>query len=175
MRGVLVGAVGLVVGLGLAGCGVGAIEDDGGGGAGGGGGGGGGDGDAAVDASDLAFCVEETNRYRATIGLSPLRRSDALEAYAADGARIDHESGEPHKHFLDTGGGGIAFAENEIPRWPLAGFGTVRAIITQGLADMWAEGPGGGHHDNMATSQPALGCGVYQADGLVTVVQDFGP
>src|SRR5690606_31253499 len=124
--------------------------------------------------AELVFCVEETNRYRAMLELAPLERSAALEAYAAEGARIDHESGQPHKHFSDTGGGGIAFAENEIPNWNVSQLGSVEEVIRAGLAQMWAEGPGGGHHDNMAGDYGTLGCGIHLAGGGVTVVQDFG-
>jgi hypothetical protein len=40
---------------------------------------------------------------------------------------------------------------------------------------MWAEGPGGGHYDNMASSRyTRLGCGIYVSPGeAVWVVQDF--
>ena len=62
---------------------------------------------------DLAFCVAETNRYRARQGKPSLRRSAALEAYAATGARYDTAARRPHKHFDDTRGGNLAFAENE--------------------------------------------------------------
>jgi hypothetical protein len=50
---------------------------------------------------------------------------------------------------------------------------------------MWAEGPGGGHYENMIGDYASLGCGVFIAThpGLrpgaqdgdeITVVQDFG-
>ena len=35
---------------------------------------------------ELTFCVTETNRYRASVGLSALTRSSTLETYAAAGA-----------------------------------------------------------------------------------------
>ena len=62
---------------------------------------------------DLAFCVAETNRYRTRHGMPPLRRSAELEAYAAAGARYDTAVRIPHKHFDDTPGGHLAYAENE--------------------------------------------------------------
>ena len=172
-------------------CGTGEITIDGvssagldGGGAGGGGGGaGGGDGDDTDAApgggggmweAELVFCVDETNRYRAMIDAPPLSRNAALEAYAADGAEIDHQSGEAHKHFIDTQGGGIAGAENEIPAWSVSQWGSVHDVIREGLELMWNEGPGGGHHDNMAGGYQRLGCGIYRSGDAVTVVQDFG-
>ena len=47
----------------------------------------------------LTFCVTETNRFRATLGLSPVTRSSALEAYAAAGAQEDGLAHVAHQHF----------------------------------------------------------------------------
>jgi hypothetical protein len=46
-------------------------------------------------------------------------------------------------------------------------------VIQQGLAMMWAEGPGGGHYENMRGSYTQLGCGVFVNGNEITVVQDF--
>jgi hypothetical protein len=124
--------------------------------------------------AELAFCVDETNRYREMHDLPALARDGALEDYAAVGAEIDHESGEPHKHFLDTNGGGLASAENEIPRWPVSQFGSVENVIREGIEMMYDEGPGGAHHDAIVGDYQRLGCGIWLAGDLVTVVQDFG-
>jgi hypothetical protein len=126
-----------------------------------------------VTAADLAFCVQETNRYRAMVGDRSVTESAALEAYAADGARIDATAQTSHLHFTSTNGGGVAIAENEIPWWPLASFGTVQAVMQQGLAAMWAEGPSGIHYRNLVGPYTETGCGVYLANGEVTVAQDF--
>ena len=67
----------------------------------------------------------------------------------------------------------ISFAENEIPRWPLDYAGSVTATIKKGIADMWAEGPGGGHYENMKGDYTELGCGIYVDGSSVTVVQDY--
>ena len=120
--------------------------------------------------SELTFCVTETNRYRTTLGLSPLTRSRSLEAYAAAGAQEDGLAHVAHQHFRSTNGGGVAFAENEIPWWSS---GSVQAVTQQGLAMMWAEGPGGGHYENMRGPYSQLGCGVFVNGGEITVVQDF--
>jgi uncharacterized protein YkwD len=121
--------------------------------------------------AELAFCVNETNRYRATQGLSALTRSAALETYAAAGAQQDGLAHEPHQHFrFTTGGGGLARAENEIPWWSAT---SVHAVIQQGLQMMWAEGPGGGHYENMHGPYTQLGCGVFVNGNEITVVQDF--
>src|SRR5262245_59516434 len=70
---------------------------------------------------DLGFCVAETNRYRATLGKPPLARAAALEAFAAEGARVDGEIRRPHHHFASATFPGTysGMAENELPWWPL--------------------------------------------------------
>jgi uncharacterized protein YkwD len=120
--------------------------------------------------ADLVFCVTETNQYRATLGLAPLTRSGALEAYAAVGAREDGLAHVGHQHFRATNGGGIARAENEIPWW---GGSSVHRVIEQGLSLMWAEGPGGGHFENMRGPYREVGCGVFVNGGEITVVQNL--
>jgi uncharacterized protein YkwD len=123
--------------------------------------------------SDLELCVAEVNHYRRKLGLRALERSPELEACAAEGARVDHASGQPHGHFMSTQGCGISFAENEIPRWPLDYAGSVTNTIKKGIADMWAEGPGGGHYENMKGDYTELGCGIFVDGSAVTVVQDY--
>jgi uncharacterized protein YkwD len=131
-------------------------------------------GDHGSFESELAFCVDETNRLRATIGKPPLSRSSTLEEYAAVAARDDAASGVAHTHSRTTNfGDGTSRAENEVLRWSLAYFHTVRAIIERGLRDMWKEGPGGGHYDNMTRKYREIGCGIFVRGDEVTVVQEF--
>jgi Cysteine-rich secretory protein family len=123
--------------------------------------------------SELQFCVDQTNQYRATVGLPALKRSEALEAYAATSARVDAKSRVPHRYFEKTDGGGIAMAETLIPWWPLSRYGSIREIVRRGLAGMWAEGRGGGHYDIIVGKYAELGCGIYSDGKNVTVVQAF--
>jgi len=127
---------------------------------------------------DLAFCVAETNRYRVRHGKPPLRRSTELEAYADTGARYDTAARRAHKHFDDTRGGNLAFAENSCLSfygWSLAyAGGSVRRALSKCLRAFYAEGPGGGHFENMLGEYSTVGCGVYVAGGGVSIVQDFG-
>src|SRR5262245_12859148 len=126
---------------------------------------------------DLAFCVAETNRYRARHGKPPLRRSAELEAYAAAGARFDTAARRAHKHFEDTPGK-LAYAENEclsFAGWSLkSAGGTVRGVLTKCLRTFYDEGPGGGHYESMMGEYGTLGCGVYVDGKGVTIVQDYG-
>ena len=126
------------------------------------------------DTSAHKFCVDETNRYRAMKGKPAETRSTQLETYADTGAMVDF-SGQPHQHFSSTGGGGIATAENECPHWNLqmAG-GDMNMLVAQCIAAFFSEGPGGGHYENMMSGRTQLGCGIFESNGSVTIVQDYG-
>src|SRR5262245_55615185 len=57
--------------------------------------------------SALAFCADQTNRYRASIGRPPLVRSEALENFAAQAAEHDAGVRTAHQHFTNTNGAGV--------------------------------------------------------------------
>lgn len=128
--------------------------------------------DAAASALDgnLARCVAEVNRLRATVSLPPLQRSAALETFAATVAEYDAAARQPHAYFRSTNGAGVALAETQILWW--RGF-TIPQVITRGLEQMWAVGPGGSHYDILTGPYSEVGCGIYVSNGEVTVVQDF--
>lgn len=128
---------------------------------------------STVLTADLLFCVNETNRYRAMAGKSPLNRSTRLEEFAAEGARRDGSARVAHAHFNATRNQRIAFAENEVPWWPFARSGNVQSVIRQGIAGFWAEGTGGGHYKNLTGMYTQVGCGVFVNNGEITIVQDF--
>ena len=151
---------------------------DGGGGGGGGsdaGGGGGGGPDASAATTDLVFCVDETNRLRATQGKPALTHSAQLEAYSNTAAQYDTQMQSAHAYFKSNSGGGLSFAENECPSflgWRI--MGDVRNTIGQCLQAFYNEGPGGGHYENMMGNYGTLGCGVYIDGNNITIVQDYG-
>jgi len=125
--------------------------------------------------AETAFCVDEVNRLRATVGAAPLNRSDRIEAFSGEAARTDTEVRVAHHYFkLTNGGNGTAMAETEIPWWPLSRYGSTRTVIKEGLAMMWAQGPGGSHYDIVRGDYTEVGCGVFISElGEVTVSQDF--
>jgi hypothetical protein len=127
----------------------------------------------SAHADEIAFCVEQTNAYRGAVGRAALTQSADLDLYAAVAAQHDAAARVPHGLFSATSGGGVAMAENAIPWWSLLQFGTVREIVRQGLAAMWAEGPGGGHYDNMIGPYTEVGCGIVVSGDRVTAVQAF--
>jgi hypothetical protein len=131
--------------------------------------------DANVNATPHLFCVDETNRLRAGKGKPAVVHSAQLETYADSGAMIDF-GGSPHQHFSSTQGGGIAFAENECPKWSLAqqGGGDMKALVGACIAAFYSEGPGGGHYENMMGNYGTLGCGIFVNGDRVTIIQDFG-
>ncbi len=124
---------------------------------------------ANVDAS-VSFCTEEINRYRAKIGLSPLGRATDLDSFASQAAEHDGRTRVPHQFFRMTNGGGVARAENQLLLWK--GY-AVNEVIRQGLAQMWAEGPGGSHYQIMAGKFAQVGCGIFKNGDEVNVSQDF--
>ena len=127
----------------------------------------------SATSADLAFCVSETNRYRKLAGKPTLAQSSVLEAYAATGAQADAISRVPHSHFDGTSGGGVALAENELLAAGLALFGTVQEAMRQAIGAFYAEGPTGGHYQNLEGPYTQVGCGVYIANAVITFVQDF--
>ncbi len=126
-------------------------------------------------AANLQFCLSEINRYRATLNRAALQQSSSLDDYAATAAEFDGSRHNAHAYANSTNfSGGYVRFENEIPWWSLRIYGSVRAVIRQGLATMWAQGPTGEHYQTM--THPAtreFGCGVYLGNGEVTVVQAY--
>jgi cysteine-rich secretory family protein len=125
---------------------------------------------SSLPMADLMMCVDETNRYRASVGLRPLTRSATLEEFATRAAAVDGIAHVAHDHFAATNGAGISRAETEILWWQ--GF-SVRGVIQRGLAQMWQVGPGGEHYDIMAGDFSEIGCGIAINGAEVTVTQDF--
>jgi uncharacterized protein YkwD len=119
---------------------------------------------------NLSYCVDEVNRYRASVGRPPPSRSADLETFAAQAAENDGRVHQAHHWFGMTGGAGTAMAENEILWWN--GFG-IRSVIEQGLQQMWQTGPRGEHYDIMVGSYSQIGCGIFVNGSEVTVAQDF--
>jgi hypothetical protein len=119
---------------------------------------------------ELAYCADEINRYRASVGRPSLARSPMLEDFAAQAAEDDGRAHLAHHFFAMTNGGGMAKAETEILWWRgLA----VRGVIQNGLAQMWQSGASGEHYDIIAGPYTQIGCGIFVNGAEVTVSQDF--
>jgi hypothetical protein len=117
-------------------------------------------------------CVDRTNELRATKGKGPIPRLASAEPCADGQAKSDSETGKAHGAFnacLDQVKGWKGVAQNECP-----GYGSVEDTLTKCLNMMWAEGPGGGHYDNMMGDSTDTACGIYTTPaGEVWLVQDF--
>jgi hypothetical protein len=114
-------------------------------------------------------CVAHVNALRATVGLPPLARWTGNEACADGQARSDSETGVAHGAFGSCPG----WAQNECPGWRALTGGN--GIVPGCLDMMWAEGPGGGHYDNMTRAgYTQIACGFHTTpQGRVWAVQDF--
>jgi hypothetical protein len=117
-------------------------------------------------------CVDRTNALRASIGLSPIPRLASAEPCVDGQAKSDSETGKAHGAFeacLDEVEGWRSVGQNECP-----GYGSVESALGTCLDMMWAEGPGGGHYDNMVGDSTHTACGFYTTPkGKVWMIQDF--
>jgi len=119
-----------------------------------------------------ARCVERTNELRASLGLAPIPRLASAEPCVDGQAKSDSESGKAHGAF-DACLGEVEHwsgaGQNECP-----GYASVESTLGACLDMMWAEGPGGGHYDNMAGKSTHTACGFYTTpQGKVWMIQDF--
>ncbi len=118
-------------------------------------------------ASEAEKCVDIINQYRATKGLDALDRWESKEECSDEAAQSDSKTNTAHGAFTQCG----QMAQNECPGYP----GSVEANLPECLADMWAEGPGGGHYDNMTnTNYTYVACGIHElSNGDFWSVQNF--
>jgi hypothetical protein len=111
-------------------------------------------------------CLDTINQYRSSIGRSALTlKADAgacLDKQSADDGAV----GGAHRNFGKCG----ESAQNECPGWG-GDPGTAQAGC---LKMMWAEGPGGGHYENMANARYSqVACGYAQVGGKWWMIQNF--
>lgn len=113
------------------------------------------------------ICVETINGYRKTKGLPPYARWSDGEACADSEAESDAETNRPHGAFPRC----KEMGQNECPGQP----GPPEEMIKKCLALMWAQGPGEGHYDMMASTRfKEVSCGFHTTSrGAVWSVQNF--
>ena len=113
------------------------------------------------------------NQYRATLSppSPPLTQDTAEESCVDTQAQSDYTANVAHHDF----GACHEFAQDECPGWP----GPPSSIMTNCLAQMWAEGPPPAGQDNhwlnmSNASYTKVACGFYQtASGKWWATQDF--
>lgn len=121
---------------------------------------------AASTGTASGDCVATINAYRAKVGQPALARWSDQEACASNEARSDSSSSKAHGAF----GSCQEMAQNECPGWP----GPAGEMIKGCLKAMWAEGPGGGHYENMRGKYTKVACGFHALpNGDVWAVQNF--
>ena len=113
-------------------------------------------------------CVQLTNMYRARVGAPPVARDPATEGCVDRQAAADARRSAAHANFGQCN----EFAQNTCPNYPGA---TVDEVMTRCFEQMFAEGPGGGHYDNMTSRRyTQVFCGFADlGGGTFWVNQDF--
>lgn len=138
------------------------------------------------------LCVDEINRYRATVNAAPLARASDREACSDKGAQVDGDSGRAHGSASGGATAGLCprGAQNTCPGWPVggrSGNANVAAALKSCLKMMWDEGkpPTGrcsgacfqahGHYLNMsAPGTKRVACGFYKMkNGRYWMNQNF--
>ena len=113
-------------------------------------------------------CVDRINAFRARVRLGGLARDASSEPCDDEESRLDARSNRAHGSFGRCG----ERAQNACPNYPGA---SVEAVLSTCLQQMFDEGPGGGHFDNMtSTKYSRASCGFEQlAGGRIWTVQNF--
>ena len=111
-------------------------------------------------------CMDAINQYRSSIGRSALTlKADAgacLDKQSADDGAV----GGAHRNFGKCG----ESAQDECPGWG----GDPGSAQAGCLKMMWAEGPGGGHYENMANpAYRQVACGYALVGGKWWMIQNF--
>jgi hypothetical protein len=113
-------------------------------------------------------CVDRINQYRARVRVAPIARDPSTEGCDDEESRSDARSNRAHGTFGKCG----ERAQNACPNYPGA---SVEDVLNKCLQQMFEEGPGGGHYDNMtSTKYSRASCG-FEAlpGGRIWTVQNF--
>ena len=123
-------------------------------------------------AAARALCLQITNEYHATVGAAALTENTAENSCVDGQAEEDSGTGTAHGAFGDC----KESAQNECSGWD----GTPESVVTNCLAQMFAEGPGTdynkhGHYINMTkTSYQQVSCGFSTtSDNKIWLIQDY--
>lgn len=113
-------------------------------------------------------CVDRINAYRARVGAAPVARDPGSESCADAESRDDARSNRAHGTFGRCG----ERAQNACPNYPGR---STEEVLNKCLQQMFEEGPGGGHYDNMTNPKYTRAfCGFESmAGGRLWTVQNF--
>jgi hypothetical protein len=114
-----------------------------------------------------ARCLTRLNEYRARVGVAPLSMQSDRSSCADAQARSDAGTRKAHGAF----GQCRESSQNECPSWS----GSLDEVVDRCLAMMFAEGPQGGHYENITDRNVrSVACGVFSGGaGEIWMVQDF--
>ncbi len=113
-------------------------------------------------------CVDRINQYRARVRVGPIARDPSTEGCDDEESRLDSGANRAHGSFGKCG----ERAQNACPNYPGS---SVEDVLNKCLQQMFDEGPGGGHYDNMtSTKYSRASCGfVSVGGGRIWTVQNF--
>ncbi len=131
--------------------------------------------------------LDVINMYRAMMSLPPYVLDQQLSAFALAGSQelsMDHM---PHQHFITASNDGTLWTsgfmgsagenQGDPNGWPPASSDPVQNELTQIdqiQQAMFAEGPGGGHYDNiMSPTFTRLGVGLLEVGDVLYLTNDF--
>jgi hypothetical protein len=127
----------------------------------------------------VRYNLARLNLYRAHAKLQPLLYDAKISAFAEEGSRELSRDHVPHAHFeahvQKAPGFGSHSAENQgDPNGVPPQVGNGKAQIEAMLQMMMAEGPGGGHHDNIVNPRyRRVGIGIVLVGGALYLTNDF--
>lgn len=130
----------------------------------------------------VRYNVERVNAYRARKNLPPYLYDQKLSDFAMAGSQELAADHRPHAHFAAQAQGahlGSKAAENQgdpsgVPQLDPDRLKNGQRQIDTMLELMFAEGPGGGHYDNMMSSElRRVGVGVFYSGGRLYLTNDF--
>ncbi|HZS41859.1 MAG TPA: CAP domain-containing protein [Polyangia bacterium] len=131
--------------------------------------------------------LDVLNQYRAQQSppAAALALDDQLSSFALTGSQQLMATNVPHQHFKTASASGAIWTsgfcntagENQAPGWPASSDSVELGSIDDVLAQMMAEGPGGGHHDNIVSTDFArVGIALVVQNGQLWLTNDFsGP
>ncbi|MBS2017540.1 MAG: hypothetical protein JST00_31955 [Deltaproteobacteria bacterium] len=113
-------------------------------------------------------CVDRINAYRARVGAAPVSRDPSQEPCADGESRDDARSNRAHGTFGRCG----ERAQNACPNYPGR---STEEVLSKCLQQMFDEGPGGGHYDNMTNPKYTRAFCGFEAmgGGRIWTVQNF--
>jgi uncharacterized protein YkwD len=138
------------------------------------------DAGAASQQAHIQHCLDQLNAYRAQAGAPALTLDDDLNAFALAGSQELMQDHSAHAHFkadssqlFALGFHSLGENQGDPNGWmPMDEDAAIDSI----LSAMMAEGPGGGHHDNiLSTGFSVTGVGLIEdPSGRLYFTNDFG-